>query len=184
MTAIALRRRRRAFVALPVLVAGGVAVPAAVAAGRTVPRVTHAALEMVKVSGDGTVLANAAGDSLYALSSERNGKVTCTGACAGIWPPVLVKRAVAHLALGTGVRGRIGFVAHSATMKQVTFNGYPLYRYSGDTGPRQGKGEGISANGGTWSLVRPGARTAAATLVISASTTSTKKTSGGSGGGW
>ena len=180
------RARRRWWLVAP-LAAGAVAlvVPAAAGAG-TVPAraVRHSApgleLEVVQVPGHGAALANARGDTVYSLTSEKGAKLTCAGRCATIWPPLVVARAVAHVRVGAGVQGRIGFVRRSATTKQVTYNGYPLYGFVGDKGPRQDHGEGIVNFGGTWALVRPGARTVAATLMLPLKKTATTTTSSGS----
>ncbi len=126
-------------------------------------------LEVLAVPGYGKVLGNAKHFSLYVLSSERGTKKACVGKCLAIWPPLLVASAAKSVSLGAGVTGHVGFVKRSATTKQVTLNGYPLFYFAKDTGPSQTHGEGIVAFGGTWTLVRPSAQTAAATPVRPAS---------------
>ena len=150
------------------------------------PAVAKPELAVHVVKAYGHILADAAGDSLYVLSAEAHGKVVCKGACLKIWPPLLVPTAVKKVALGAGVKGKIGFVARSPKEKQVTFNGYPLYTFKADTKPGQANGEGIVHFGGTWFLANPAATTTAATAIHKAATTSATKTkSGGSGGsGW
>ena len=59
-----------------------------------------------------------------------------------------------HVTVGSGVKGKIGFVARPHKMKQVTDNGWPVYTYVGDTGPAQHFGEGLVSYGGTWHLMR------------------------------
>lgn len=149
--------------------------PASAASSR--PRKAPPFLEAVAVPGYGTVLASSKGFSLYALSSERGSKQACSGACLSVWPPVLVGSKVKTVSLGAGVTGHIGFVQRGATKKQVTLNGYPLFFFAKDTGPRQSHGEGIAAFGGTWTLVRPSAKTPAATLVHSSKAPAKKSTS-------
>ncbi len=122
-------------------------------------------LEVLAVPGYGKVLGNAKHFSLYVLSSERGAKKACAGKCLSIWPPLLVAATAKSVSLGAGVTGHVGFVKRSATAKQVTLNGYPLFYFAKDTGPGQSHGEGIVAFGGTWTLVRPSAKTAAATPV-------------------
>jgi len=125
------------------------------------------------------ILVRSSHRSLYALSVEAGGVLHCRAGCTPFWPPFIVNTSVNTVSLGAGVKGKIGFVKRSATTKQVTFNGYPLYRYTGDSGPLQSHGEGIHADGGTWHLVRAGATTAAATLIKVHSTSTTTTTSGG-----
>jgi predicted lipoprotein with Yx(FWY)xxD motif len=123
-----------------------------------------------------SVLAASSNDSLYLLSVEVGAVIKCGAGCTSVWLPLLVTSSTTKIALGAGVKGKIGFVARSSTMDQVTFNSYPVYTYTGDSGPGQSNGEGIVADGGTWYLLHAGATTAA--------TTSVAPSSGGGGGGW
>jgi predicted lipoprotein with Yx(FWY)xxD motif len=124
------------------------------------------------------VLANAGGRTLYVLSAEKGGTLHCTGACLSTWPPLLVGSTAtpAAVSLGNGVKGTIGFVARGS-MKQVTFNTYPVYTYTGDTGPSQSCGENVSADGGTWTLTSAGATSVTGTPVAPVGT-------GGCGSGY
>ena len=36
-----------------------------------------------------------------------------------------------------------------------TYNGWLMYEYSGDSGPDQAEGEGVSSYGGTWYVLSP-----------------------------
>jgi predicted lipoprotein with Yx(FWY)xxD motif len=110
------------------------------------------------------VLANKASYSLYVLSSESGGTLHCNGSCLSTWPPLLVTAATTKISLGGGVDGTIGFVTRGS-MKQVTFNNYPVYTYTGDTGPSQSCGENIKADGGTWTLASAAATSTSATPV-------------------
>lgn len=127
-------------------------------------------LPMLNTTNVGTtytgVLANAGGRTLYVLSAEAGGTLHCTGACMSTWPPLLVPSSAtaASVTLGNGVQGTIGFVTRGA-MKQVTFNTYPVYTYTGDTGPSESCGESVTADGGVWTLTTAGATTATGTPV-------------------
>jgi hypothetical protein len=48
----------------------------------------------------------------------------CTGACAAIWPPV---RGVPEVARGVKLPGKFGRIKG-----QVTYNGWPLYLFTGE----------------------------------------------------
>ena len=62
---------------------------------------------------------------VYTFTGDTRGKAgTCTGACAAIWPAV---RGIPVLARGVKIRGKFGSVNG-----QVTFNGWPLYRFTGE----------------------------------------------------
>ncbi len=149
--------------------AGSLAVALALAVGGTAGPAGSVVVRAVAVPGYGRVLASGSGESYYLLSSEVGGRIVCRGACLSIWPPVLVRHGARPVAGGRGVDGRLGVVRRSGGDEQVTYNGYPLYGYAGDRGPRQSSGQAIQSFGGIWYLVRAEARTAAATAVVSRS---------------
>ena len=45
----------------------------------------------------GTVLATGTGLTLYRYASTPAGKATCTGACAKVWPPLLLPKGVTRM---------------------------------------------------------------------------------------
>jgi predicted lipoprotein with Yx(FWY)xxD motif len=122
-------------------------------------------LQSMSVPGYAGVLGNHASRTLYMLSIEKSTKLHCKNGCLSIWPPLLVKSSVKSIALGANVKGKIGFVTRSKTMKQVTVNSYPVYTYKGDTGPKQSSGEDVIADGGTWTMLSAAAKSAGATAV-------------------
>jgi predicted lipoprotein with Yx(FWY)xxD motif len=175
----ALLARVGATTATVALAVGSLAGAAASSSAATVSAHDPALLNAGNVSGFGEILTNAHGHSLYGLSDELGGKLACTGECLKFWPPVLVSKSATKVSLGAGVTGAIGFVARSATTKQVTFDGYPLYTFVKDTGAGQKHGEGVVAFGGTWGLLRasslilPAKAAAAATSTATSTTTTT-----------
>jgi predicted lipoprotein with Yx(FWY)xxD motif len=71
---------------------------------------------------------------VYTFTGDTRGKAgTCTGACAAIWPAV---RGIPVLARGVKIRGKFGSING-----QVTFNGWPLYRFTGE-GPLRNHANG------------------------------------------
>jgi predicted lipoprotein with Yx(FWY)xxD motif len=105
--------------------------------------------------GVGTVLVSSTGYALYMFEPDAQRQVTCTGLCAATWPPVKIS-ASARLAAGPGVRSSLlGSDPDPAGGRVVTYNGWPLYTYSGDVQPGQDTGQGIDLNGGIWYLMRP-----------------------------
>jgi predicted lipoprotein with Yx(FWY)xxD motif len=160
MAAFLVRRLARpALAALAVaLAAGGCgsspAAPAAPgdAAARTL---TIAAKSLPRV---GTVLVNAAGYALYMFVPDDQRQVTCTSLCAETWPPVRLRAGTA-LAAGPGVRqALLGSDADPAGGRVITYDGWPLYAYTGDVYAGQTTGQGIDLNGGYWYLIRPSGR--------------------------
>jgi predicted lipoprotein with Yx(FWY)xxD motif len=120
-------------------------------------------LQSTNVKAYPGVLANSVGRTLYVLSTEKNATIHCVRHCLTTWPPLLVKSSTKSVTLGKGVSGKIGFVKRSSTKKQVTYNSYPVYIYSGDSGAMQSNGEGIAADGGTWTMVHASSTTATGT---------------------
>ena len=89
----------------------------------------------------GTVLTDEDGHTLYLFLPDQQQQPTCTGACTQAWPPL---DATGQPAAGSGVdAGLLGTVAHPDGRKQVTYNGWPLYRYSGDQAPGEANGHGL-----------------------------------------
>jgi predicted lipoprotein with Yx(FWY)xxD motif len=94
----------------------------------------------------GTVLTGANGLTLYRFDPDTATTSACTGGCATAWPPVIGKPVA-----GTGVTASdLGTITRSDGTIQATYQGHPLYTYSGDTGPGQTSGNGV---GGTWHVV-------------------------------
>ena len=92
--------------------------------------------------------------TVYVLSSDSFNNSTCTSAsgCTGLWP-VVGPAAGASLSAGFAT-----FVRGDGTT-QLSYNGWPLYNYSGDSAAGQTNGNGIVSFGGTWSIARPGMTT-------------------------
>jgi predicted lipoprotein with Yx(FWY)xxD motif len=107
------------------------------------------------IRGAGTVLVNDRGFVLYMFVPDDQRQVTCTGYCAQTWPPVRLP-AGATLAAGPGVQSSLlGSDIDPAGGRVVTYDGWPLYGYSGDVYAGQDTGQAIDLNGGYWFLLRP-----------------------------
>ena len=133
-------RRRAAFAA--VIAACAIAVPVAIAGAPTQVSTAHN-------SKLGTILANARGFTLYMFSKDHGGSA-CSGSCASAWHPLLGGSVVAK----NGVKASLlKLTTRSDGNKQATYNGHPLYTYSGDTRSGQTNGEGRSSFGGKWYAV-------------------------------
>jgi predicted lipoprotein with Yx(FWY)xxD motif len=102
-------------------------------------------IKTTNISGVGLVLTDPQGMTLYYLKTDNASKVTCTGSCATTWPPSPVSGAVPTA--GSGVTGPLGTIADPDGNKQLTYMGWPLYTYSGDSAPGQVNGQGT---GGVW----------------------------------
>lgn len=122
------------------------ALPAAAGSGGTQ---IHAA----KVHGRGVVLVNGSGRTLYVFSPDKGHGVTCSGACASIWPPLTT---TGTPTAGHGIKAsELGTTSGPNGTQVVTYNHWPLYLYVQDTNPGQDTGQGIVSFGGKWSTINP-----------------------------
>jgi predicted lipoprotein with Yx(FWY)xxD motif len=96
----------------------------------------------------GTILVDSQGRTLYLFEKDSGTKSACFGACASAWPPL---RDGGKATVGSGLNAAlVGTSSRSDGMPQVTYNGHPLYLFSGDQKPGDTAGEGSTAFGGTW----------------------------------
>jgi predicted lipoprotein with Yx(FWY)xxD motif len=86
----------------------------------------------------GAILATPKKQALYYWNVEKRagGKIRCTGSCARLWPPLVVKsRSVVPRRI-TGIKGVFGVIKRPNGKLQVTHNGLPVYTYVHE-GPEQ-----------------------------------------------
>ena len=95
------------------------------------------------------VLTDAQGRTLYILTGSTAAKLECTGACAKIWPPLLLAKGRPVVAKGlTGVS-----VAVTKDGRMVLFRGHPLFLYSRDTKAGEATGQSFKkAPGQVWEV--------------------------------
>ena len=101
-----------------------------------------ATISAKSVPGVGAVLVNGQGQTLYMLTSEKGGKITCTQAngCTQAWPETLLTSGATATA-GSGVQSSLlGTVKDAGGNLEVTYNHWPLYTFSGDSGPGVARG--------------------------------------------
>jgi predicted lipoprotein with Yx(FWY)xxD motif len=134
----------------------------------------QAATVGVENSGLGKILDDSKGQTLYVFQKDTGTKSTCTGACAGNWPPL---RASGKPTAGSGAAASmLGTTRRSDGKAQVTYNGHPVYTFTGDQSPGDTNGQGVTAFGARWYVLSP-----AGTQVTTAPSNSN---SGGGGGGY
>jgi len=104
------------------------------------------------VAGFGSVLVNAQDRTLYMLTSESGGQLTCTVAsgCTQYWREVDLPAGVTAATAATGAESSMLGTETGASGTVVTYNGWPLYTFSGDSAVNQANGEGLKSYGGTW----------------------------------
>jgi predicted lipoprotein with Yx(FWY)xxD motif len=96
----------------------------------------------------GKVLVDSQGRTLYLFERDSGSKSTCIGACSVDWPPLLAsgKPTVGHGANAS----LVSTSARSDGKLQVTYNGHPVYLFSGDQKPGDTNGQGVNAFGSLW----------------------------------
>jgi predicted lipoprotein with Yx(FWY)xxD motif len=104
-------------------------------------------------SSAGTFLTNGSGRAMYLWVKDTGDMSNCNGACAGAWPPVTTTSSVT--ASGGAKASDLGTITRSDGAKQVTYDGHPLYYFSGDSGPGTATGQGSDGFGAKWWLVAP-----------------------------
>jgi len=101
----------------------------------------------------GKILSDGDGNTVYLFEKDENGMSSCSGACAGEWPPVTTSGSPK---VGAGAdKSLIGTVKRDDGSEQVTYDGHPLYRYTGDTQPGDTNGNGLDAFGAEWYALTP-----------------------------
>lgn len=106
-----------------------------------------------KVGSLGEVLVDSAGKTLYIFYPDNHSKVTCTGACATVWPPLKVGSGETVKASGAVKQSLLGSDPDPEGGRVVTYNGWPLYTYVADSSPGMASGEGLNLNGGLWYVI-------------------------------
>lgn len=109
------------------------------------------------VPGLGTVLANSSGHTLYLFAPDRHRRVTCTGTCTAVWPPLKLQGRTAR-AGGKARASLLGSDPSPEGGRVVTYKGWPLYTYVGDRKAGEAKGQGLNLNGGLWYVLAPSGR--------------------------
>ena len=103
---------------------------------------------IVQKTSIGYVLAEANRQVVYTYSKDKKGgKPTCTGACAATWIPAT---GTPEAGPADVFSGQFGLVTRANGVKQITYNGLPLYLLKGAK-PLATTGNG---QGGVWHVVK------------------------------
>lgn len=131
-----------------------------------------------EVSGLGTVLVDSEGNTVYLYTPDKGTESTCYGGCEAAWPPVVAEgkpsagEGATSSALGTTKR-------KDGTM-QVTYNGHPVYTFSGDTAPGEAVGQ---EDDGTWFVIDEAGEAVKGGAPGGGTTTTESTTTGSAGAG-
>jgi predicted lipoprotein with Yx(FWY)xxD motif len=100
-----------------------------------------------------TILVGANGMTLYRYAPDKGGKITCTGACAANWPPLVLPAGQTKVSATSDITGMFTTQASpDGKATQVLYNNWPLYFWVADKQPGDTTGEGV---GGKWFTATP-----------------------------
>ncbi len=121
--------------------------PSGAADERSIPPVGTTVM-IVQKSAIGFVMAEANHDVVYTYDKDKKGgKPTCTGTCARTWLPAT---GVPQAGPADHFSGQFGVVTTAGGVKQITYDGLPLYTLKGAK-PLLTTGNG---QGGVWHVVK------------------------------
>ncbi len=114
-------------------------------------------IDAASVGGLGTVLVDGKGFTLYLFVPDHHASHSrCRGICAFEWPPLLLPKGVSEPLAGPGVKtSLLGTTRRADGSRQVTYAGWPLYRWFNDTAPGEATGENLNNLGGLWLAISP-----------------------------
>jgi predicted lipoprotein with Yx(FWY)xxD motif len=142
---------------LTILIAGIAVIVLAVGGGsaKTRPLQTAAAGSAVSIrtTSLGKTLVDANGRTLYLFAGDRTNVSTLSGAGLSVWPRFI---ATGHVkGLNGAQAAKIGTITSPSGIRQVTYNGRPLYYYVGDSTPGSTRGQGLNQFGALWYVLGP-----------------------------
>ncbi len=89
----------------------------------------------------GSIVVDASGKTLYVRTTDTPNTSTCYAQCAQIWPPLVASGGSVNAGSGLD-SSKIGTALRTDGTTQVTYNGWPLYHFSGDAAPGDTNGQG------------------------------------------
>jgi predicted lipoprotein with Yx(FWY)xxD motif len=102
----------------------------------------------------GRTLVDANGRTLYLFAGDRANVSKLSGAGLSVWPRFI---ATGPVNASNGAQAaKIGTITSPSGIRQVTYNGHPLYYYVGDSAPGSTRGQGINQFGALWYALGPG----------------------------
>ena len=109
------------------------------------------------VAGLGTVLVDGQGITVYMYATDIQGHPSrCYDICAVQWPPVVLPSGVTRPVAGPGIRpALLATASRTDGTTQITYNGWPLYKWPPDRAPVKATGQALTNAGGLWYVLSP-----------------------------
>ena len=145
--------KRTCTIAAGILAALAVASASASAGQSSAAHAAHAATVQLRHTSLGSILVNSGGFTLYRFSRDSRSHDTCAkvSECLMNWPAL---RASGKPTAGPGVRASLlSTIPLAGGGRQVTYAGYPLYLYFGQSEHAETGYVGANQFGGIWDAV-------------------------------
>jgi predicted lipoprotein with Yx(FWY)xxD motif len=99
------------------------------------------------------MLVNGQGHALYIFTSDNRNNITCVGRCAELWPPLKIEPGTTATASAGAKQSLLGTLPDPEGGLVVTYNGWPLYTYKGDSSGGEATGQGQRLGSGIWYVI-------------------------------
>jgi predicted lipoprotein with Yx(FWY)xxD motif len=141
---------------LAVVVAGIAVIVFAVGGGTAKTRpsqgATAASAVSVRSTSLGKTLVDASGRTLYLFEGDSRNVSRLSSAGLSVWPRFV---AAGPVTAGNGVQmAKLGRTTSPSGVRQVTYNGHPLYYYVGDSKAGSTRGQALNEFGALWYVLR------------------------------
>jgi predicted lipoprotein with Yx(FWY)xxD motif len=135
-------------------------------------------IDTAEIGGLGSVLVDSEGMTVYLYTPDKGTTSTCYGECETAWPPVVAE---GKPSAGEGaMSSALGTTKRKDGTMQVTYEGHPLYTFSGDSGPGEANGQEIE---GTWFVLDESGAAVEGKASAPEESEESEESSGGYGGG-
>jgi predicted lipoprotein with Yx(FWY)xxD motif len=102
-------------------------------------------ISATEIEGLGSVLVDSEGMTVYEYTPDSGTTSNCYGECETAWPPVLAE---GKPTAGEGaMSSALGTTKRKDGTTQVTYEGHPVYTFTGDSSPGEANGQELE---GTW----------------------------------
>jgi predicted lipoprotein with Yx(FWY)xxD motif len=142
---------------LAVVVAGIAVIVFAVGGGTAKTRpsqsVPAASAVSVRSTSLGKTLVDAKGRTLYLFEGDSRNVSRLSSAGLSVWPRFV---ATGPVTAGNGVQmAKLGTTTSPSGVRQITYNGHPLYYYVGDSRAGNTRGQALNQFGALWYVLGP-----------------------------
>lgn len=91
----------------------------------------------------GRILVDANGRTLYLFLEDVGGRSSCYDGCARVWPPALAADEAPKVGPGLIARKLTTVARRGSRLRQLVYNGHPLYTVDSDAKPGDTTGQGV-----------------------------------------